>query len=308
MADRMVDVVFRQAFSLERCAFQPGDKCQMPLSRARGLVDAGIANLPGLQLPEPGEARIGGMLRVRNEERWIAEVLRSMLPVCDAGIALLDDSSDDRTFTIVQQVAAEALDKAGCERIVPIHSPYGRVAGIDEGRDKDLLVGHAMTLFDPDWIVSIDGDEVLAPGAKEAIRGCVTHGNMWAYSFKVVYLWDRVDQIREDGIYGNFWRPSLFFTRASDLKFRRTAHGGNFHCSNVPGDLLGSVGQARCRLKHYGYLDREQRIAKWQWYNAVDPGNQLEDCYRHVVQGDIPEVPASAELVHAGPLRLGAWT
>jgi hypothetical protein len=32
--------------------------------------------------------------------------------------------------------------------------------------------------------------------------------------------------------------------------------------------------------------------------------NTLEDNYRHTVQGDIPEVPSDATLMHAGPLML----
>jgi hypothetical protein len=36
----------------------------------------------------------------------------------------------------------------------------------------------------------------------------------------------------------------------------------------------------------------------------MDPNNAFEDNYRHCVQGDVPEVPASAVLRHAGPLKL----
>lgn len=304
MSDRMIEVHFLKNFALERIAFRQGDRCEMPITRALGLREAGIIEIEGvIQNVKPS---LAGMLRIRNEERWIEEVLLSMLPVCTAGVVVFDDSSDDQTPAIVARLAEETRNGAGF-RIVPIASPYPRSAGIDEGRDKDFLVKRVMETFDPDWILCVDGDEVLAAGADKAIAGCIEFGNMWSYSLKIAYLWDRVDQVRTDGIYGNFWRPSLFFTRATTLDFKRTAFGGNFHCSNVPADLLSSSGQCRAQLKHYGYMDRDQRVAKWRWYNSIDPGNQHEDCYRHVVQGDIPEVPRDAELLHAGPLRLAPW-
>jgi hypothetical protein len=57
-------------------------------------------------------------------------------------------------------------------------------------------------------------------------------------------------------------------------------------------------------LWHLGYNDLEDRVRKYAWYNQMDPNNQPEDCYRHMVQGDITEIPADAVLRHAGPLRL----
>jgi hypothetical protein len=58
------------------------------------------------------------------------------------------------------------------------------------------------------------------------------------------------------------------------------------------------------RLYHLGYMCPEDRLRKYQWYNTIDPENESEDRYRHMVQGDIPEVPAHLKLKHAGPLRL----
>jgi len=62
------------------------------------------------------------------------------------------------------------------------------------------------------------------------------------------------------------------------------------------------------RLLHYGYIDRDMRLAKWDFYNTVDPDNVLEDRYRHIVAGDIPEVPAWVRTKWAGPLTLEEFT
>jgi hypothetical protein len=87
----------------------------------------------------------------------------------------------------------------------------------------------------------------------------------------------------------------------------------NFHCSSIPQELLYKSVGTDVRLLHYGYMDKADRIRKWHWYNSIDPVNVGEGfdrrrpdrgSYPHIVQGDIPEVPASASLMHAGPLEL----
>jgi hypothetical protein len=56
------------------------------------------------------------------------------------------------------------------------------------------------------------------------------------------------------------------------------------------------------RLLHYGYLHREDRIRKYEWYTQQDPDNQAEDFYRHTVIGDL--FPAEIRFRHGGPLKL----
>jgi hypothetical protein len=46
------------------------------------------------------------------------------------------------------------------------------------------------------------------------------------------------------------------------------------------------------------------RMKKWKWYNEVDPGNQVEDEYRHMIQGDLGGPGAEESLKWAGPLRV----
>jgi len=92
----------------------------------------------------------------------------------------------------------------------------------------------------------------------------------------------------------------------SAFRYQRTPFGGNFHCSSIPQELLH---QAHLQLPgallwHLGYNDREDRVRKFAWYNLKDPNNRIEDGYRHMVQGDLDEFPATAQFRHAGPLAL----
>ena len=248
-----------------------------------------------------------GMLRVKNEARWIVEVLQSILPLCER-IFILDDHSEDGTPEF-----CERLD----ERITVYRSTF---QGLDETRDNDFKHGRINTwvsdvhLRGNHWstngVQAIDGDEVLEAAGPEIIRKTLETAVAHAFKLRIPYLWDSRDQIRVDGVYARFARPSLFRLFNGAFRFQQTPWGGNFHCSSRSSSELLHSRRTKyappARLWHLGYLNREDRIRKYEWYNRIDPGNQAEDCYRHVCQGDVPEIPASARLKHAGPLRLEA--
>lgn len=226
------------------------------------------------------------MLRLKNEARWIRAVLESAFAVCER-IYVLDDHSTDHTADICQSFG---------ERLRLYSSGF---ASLDEARDKNWLLD-LVQLSGAEWVLAIDGDEVL--GKPEAVLASVASGAADSYALRVLYLWDRPDQVRADGVYGRFWRGSLFRLR-DGATFQSTPNGGNFHCGNVP-QGLGQSARSEAFLLHYGYLDARDRRRKFEWYNQYDPGNQAEDSYRHMIQGDPGGPAAELQLRHAGPLVL----
>jgi O-antigen biosynthesis protein len=227
------------------------------------------------------------LLRVKNESRWIARCIASIRPLCDR-VLVMDDHSTDGTPQLCAAIpGVEVFD-----------SPF---SDLNESRDKTWLLDKAR---DADWILMIDGDEMLAAGAAESIRSAIAIPWAQCLSLRILYLWDSEDQVRMDGVYGNFRRPSIF--RPGNHRFRATGVGGNFHCSNAPRALWESVHPVDAAILHFGYLHREDRLRKYDFYSLQDPNNSAEDYYRHVIQGDFPSVPATAQLMHAGPLRLEA--
>jgi len=227
---------------------------------------------------------IAGLLRVKDECRWITRVIDSMRPVCDE-IFVLDDHSTDGTPELCEQTGA-----------IVCRSTF---TGLDEARDRDYLLNVAQQ-SKAGWGLFMDGDELLEPGWGDRIRA-LTGGSPDSYKFRFVYLWDREDQMRVDGVYSRIWRQS-FFRVLPGQSFMRTNCGGNFHCGSVPKSLFNNGTACEARIFHLGYLHREDRVRKYEWYNRVDPNNHLEDRYRHVVVGDL--FPASARFLHGGPLRL----
>lgn len=251
----------------------------------------------GYHRPYP-VVKICGMMRVKNEARWIADAVASMLRVCDGGVYILDDHSTDDTVAICKTAGAHVIE-----------SPFTK---LNETRDKNFLLNIVKVEAAPDWVLCIDGDEVLETSAPERILWSIQSGVADTYWLQALYIWDRMDQVRVDGVYREFVRPSLFNAKKGDGRFVPTANGrgtsANLHCMNVPMDISNSRGPCAARFRHYGYFDREMRLKKYEFYNRIDPNNEIEDCYRHVVQGDIPEVPGDATLRHAGPIKLVPYT
>lgn len=242
-----------------------------------------------------------GVLRVRNEQRWIKRVIESLVPVCER-VIVLDDRSDDDTPAICESL--------GCQ---VIRSPFNT---LNESRDKDFLLTEAFKYVPsqwhgrhdaPFWALAIDGDEVLVENDQPLVKQIVHEPNAVCYSLKIQYLWDSENQWRVDGVYKDFARPSLFRLMNPNFRYKTTPFGkdnANFHCSSIPQELLHYSRPSDARLLHFGYIDADLRRRKYEWYNTIDPNNHGEDCYRHCVQGDTPTVPAHARLKWAGPMEL----
>ena len=280
------------------------------------------------------------MLRVHNESRWIAEVIESILPLC-AKIFVLDDHSTDDTVEICRRY----------EKVTVFESPF---VGLNESRDKNWLYDQIILECAPEWILCIDGDEVLESAGPAKIReycGSSTAPN--SFALKIEFLWNDPNTVRADRIYGDFWRPSLFRpqhehpdtpdtrTLIREFRFMSTPFGRvqnhdqpNLHCSSVPQRLLHGFRRLPARLKHYGYMERQARVGKLDYYTSIDWKNAAEDSYRHMCQGDNPHiselpkvrelvshgvlnaadldhilnVPASERFLHAGPIELKPWS
>lgn len=285
------------------------------------------------------------MLRIKNEEQWIAEVIESIRPLCDR-IFIMDDHSTDRTRAVIRGFEAKYYPG---EKVVLLDSPF---EGLDESRDKNWLYDQIMRVCEPEWILCIDGDEVLEKNGPAMIRRFTQETEARAFALKIVFLWGDREHYRSDRIYNDFWRPSLFrpfhanpnspddVKILQELRFKSTPFGRvkdgaspNFHCSSVPQRYIHLNAIMPARLKHYGYMERAQRVKKLDWYTSIDWKNEAEDWYRHMCQGDSPmlgelplisamlreqvlnfedlkrllKVDPTERLLHAGPLEIKPW-
>ncbi|MDD5370507.1 MAG: glycosyltransferase family 2 protein [Anaerolineaceae bacterium] len=228
---------------------------------------------------------ITGLMRIKNEARWIGRCLSSLFPLCER-VVVFDDHSTDNTREIC----------AAIPNVTVLESPF---EGLDEARDKNWLLDQVRETTE--WVFMHDGDEVLAPGSAEIIRNAIqAHSAIDCFSLRLRYLWNSETQERVDGVYVHAQRACIF--RPGDYRFQDTSFGGNFHCGNAPLELQQQTISLDASLLHLGYLGREDRIRKYQWYNEKDPGNMFEDYYRHTVIGDL--FPANSKFKWGGPIEL----
>src|SRR5580700_7916305 len=171
---------------------------------------------------------VAGMIRVKNGARWIGECLSQLHAVCDH-IYILDDHSTDDT---VRTCGHSAASYPGHVTVFP--SPF---EGLDETRDKNWLLreilwnspkhcyGHM-----PDWVVAMDADEALI--YPDHLLDAICSGKADAYSLHFLFLHDNPNQVRVDGVYRDYCRPSVWRLAASNGVFLGSGAAGGLHCGS----------------------------------------------------------------------------
>ena len=174
--------------------------------------------------------RIICMMNIKNEDRWLREVLDTIAGVAD-GIVVLDDGSTDQTPQICREHPA-VIDFYRQENVP-----------LDKVRDKNHILRMALAQK-PDWILCLDGDEVLEESAPQRIQEAIrtSPADVSSFSFEFLYMWNDRRHHRTDGPYHHILHPCLFRLAGQDLNtlgFVATDHGHNLHCERVPKNLRG---------------------------------------------------------------------
>ncbi|AZR73364.1 hypothetical protein BBF96_08195 [Anoxybacter fermentans] len=223
------------------------------------------------------EFKLVGMMRVKNEEKWLQQSILSLAPIADR-IVILDDGSTDATPDICLSFPD----------LVEYHRQDE--VTVDEVRDKNRLLNWVLK-HEPDWVLALDGDEVLEDIAPTTIVNEIhlldpLEPQFTVFYFHFLYFWNDPEYYRvEPGIYSNFWQPRLFTLRGQNIKYLRflpTKHGSNFHCGSIPANLRYYPRRLDVKVKHYGYLEPERRKKKYRWYCQYDPERAAEGYYDHL--------------------------
>ncbi len=185
--------------------------------------------------------RISLCVVARNEAAFIAACLESARPVVDE-IILVDTGSTDGTPAIAAAAGA---------RVILADWPD------DLGQAHDLPVAHASG----DWILVLDGDEVLDPAAAPALRAYAAAGEhdgyrllIRNYSFSPIVKWRRAEA------HDPLARGALGYLPSAPVRLFRHGRGyrhqGFLHQSVAPSILAagGRIGRADVHIHHYGYL------------------------------------------------------
>jgi glycosyltransferase involved in cell wall biosynthesis len=190
---------------------------------------------------------------VRNEEDMIRETLTAAAGWCDA-VYVLDNGSDDRTWEIVQAVAAE----------LPAVVPHGR----DDRPFSDALRGD---LFGArrgegavgDWWGILDADELYIDDPRQFLAEVPQrYEQVWSACFEYHFTdldaqrYEQNPSLYDDSVpaevklryYLNTWSDRRFFRQTRRLVWRDGDWPEN----------LGAVYPRRIRYKHFQYRSPQQ--------------------------------------------------
>ncbi len=197
--------------------------------------------------------KIIGMLCVKNEARWIWDVLRA-LHFCDQ-ILVMDDHSTDGTVFISRMF----------QNVIVLPSPFD---DYDEPRNNTWLVAKVEEL-EPDWVVHVMGDEVLERDTWLKIQENLKNTKLTTIRFRVINLWDGIFKARIDGSWAQRQADSIWrFPKGKVLTYT------GMHCGLPDGFEICPHPDARpapnITLRHYGYCSSRLRRQAYDFFMERD--------------------------------------
>ena len=252
------------------------------------------------------------MMRIKNEARWLRRSLERTWQVCRTAV-IFDDHSTDQSFSeAVASLGTSVTYNHGQPGEVTVRtsdralhwllSPF--LETVEEVRDKNHLWEYVTTKLSFRAVLCLDGDEMLSQAAIRAFPAALhrlEQGGVGVINMPFVYLWNDEGQRRVDGVYSDIRHARLFTVdRAPNYRLTRfMPHGrAGFHCGSIPDRLnIHQHDMPEMKVIHFGYLEEAIRQRKLAFYNQLDPGNEGEGFYRHVVGEPNHLAPGPVRLV-----------
>jgi hypothetical protein len=222
-----------------------------------------------------------GLMRVKNEEEFIAEVLEAQW-FCEK-IIVLNNYSTDRTAEIARRF----------KNVEVVDTPFPDV--YDEGKDQEYLCELARNYW-PRWICRMQGDEVLERDTYKKLEPLINRSDVECIEVHSLNYWNDTKTLRVDGAVGQGFRQSFWrFPKGIKLTY------DFMHCS-LP-QQLASIPKTQIGLAmwHYGFMSPARRAKTAAIQKAADRDKLNE--YRWNTQGDPGGAPVS-ENITGEPLRL----
>ena len=173
---------------------------------------------------------ISALIHTRNETRWIAGCVRSVLWADE--IVVADMCSTDDTREIATSMGARIVEMPLAENV-------------------DMVRNQALAACKGDWILVVDADETVSPGLAARLRDLSATPTAEAYALP-----------RRNYFYGE-WVEHIFWPDHQVRFFRRGAafwDGVIHHPPEIRGRLEALPAVPECALEHPGYCNDIHRF------------------------------------------------
>ena len=200
--------------------------------------------------------RLSLCIVARNEARFIRASIASARPVVDE-VIVVDTGSSDGTPDLARQAGA---------RVVEAEWPG------DLGEAHNLPLRFATG----DWVLSLDGDEVLDPASRDVVRPTIASGGRRHDGFRVTirnYDYGLIEKFRRADPHEPLAWGALGYRSTAPVRLFRRADAAMFEgrLHQAPAKSIrrrgGRIGTAPLLIHHYGWL-RDDR-PRTSFYRAL---------------------------------------
>lgn len=213
---------------------------------------------------------------VRNEEhRYLRQALETHRPWIDRAV-IIDDGSTDSTVALCR----EMLEGIPLTLIVNPDSLFADEVNLRKQQwETTVATG-------PEWILNLDADEILTTDFG-IVRNQLLGGTEDAIYFRLFDMWSKT-HYRDDEYWQAhaYYRPFLVRYRPEwSYEWKETPQ----HCGRFPLTIQHfAYGCHSPRVKHYGWARAEDRIRKYERYQALDPDARYgwKEQYESILDAD----------------------
>jgi len=160
-----------------------------------------------------------------------------------------------------------------------------------EVQRRNIAIENAKT-FDPDWILSLDSDEMLEDKCDYSfMHRLISHPNpsVKYIAFPFFNFWNDFLNWRVDGVFGEMVGPRLFKCFPDQILFSN--HPEGYHVPHCPHATPEGTRFANTKILHYGYVDPDIRELKYNFYSSTDskPDSNMigNDDYSHIISPSV---------------------
>lgn len=192
-------------------------------------------------------------------DRYLPKVLEHARKYIDAAV-IIDDASTDNTVEICREILKDIPLKI----ISRSDSAFAQEHKLRQQQWQETINTN------PDWILVLDGDEILEDRVIEELPKLINQTDIDVYCFRLYDFWNK-DHYREDGYWQAHlhYRPFLVrYVPAINYQFMETPQ----HCGRLPMNIAQlNGGMSELRVKHFGWANVRDREFKYKRYLRLDP-------------------------------------